>query len=117
SIKPRARELVGIDLSPEMVALAAARNIYDRLEVAELTGWLNAGTTSFDLAMSCDCLIYFGDLNEIIGAAARRIKPGSFIVFSLERGTQYPIRLTDTGRYAHHPDHLRDVASRAGLSV
>ena len=42
-IKPRAAELVGVDLSPEMIELARARNIYDRLEVAEITAWLDQG--------------------------------------------------------------------------
>ena len=39
-IKPRAADLTGVDLSPEMIELARARNIYDRLEVAEITAWL-----------------------------------------------------------------------------
>ncbi len=38
--KPRASRLVGVDISPEMIELARARNLYDRLEVAEITDWL-----------------------------------------------------------------------------
>src|SRR5262249_7656290 len=36
-LKPLASLMVGVDLSPEMIALASARNIYDRLEVSEIT--------------------------------------------------------------------------------
>ena len=35
----------------------------------------------------------------------------------MERGERFPFQLTDTGRYAHHPDHVREAAAAAGLSV
>jgi predicted TPR repeat methyltransferase len=117
SMRPRAAEMVGIDLSPEMIALARARGIYDRLEIAEITDWLGQGQTLFDLIISCDCLIYFGDLGRIVRAAASRLKPGGFFAMSMERGDRHPFHLTDTGRYTHHPDHVREVAAQAGLAV
>ena len=113
----RAAELVGVDLSAEMIELAQARKIYDRLEVAEITGWLEQGRDVFDLIVSTDCLIYFGDLNRIVNAAAKRVKKGGLFTFSLERGARYPFHLTDTGRYTHSADHVRDVATNAGLTV
>ena len=116
-IRPRAGELTGIDLSPDMIALAEARKIYDRLEVAEITSWLNDGAAPFDLIISCDCHIYFGDLGELVTAAARRLKPGGYFALSMERGNRPPFHLTDTGRYTHHPDHVRDAAAKAGLRV
>jgi len=36
---------------------------------------------------------------------------------SMERGVRYPFGLTDTGRYQHHPDHVRDAAAEARLTV
>jgi predicted TPR repeat methyltransferase len=117
SVKPWASELTGVDLSPEMIELARARGIYDGLEVAEITQWLDQGQRLFDLIISCDCLIYFGDLGQIVHSAARRLKPGGLFAMSMERGDRHPFHLTDTGRYTHHPDHVRDVAAKAGLAV
>ena len=116
-LKKRARHLTGVDLSPEMIELARARNIYDRLEVAEIVSWLNASNAPADLIVSLDCLIYFGDLREIAAAAARRLVPGGVYAFSNEAGERYPYHLTDTGRYTHHPDHAREAAAAAGLTV
>ena len=116
-IKPRAAELTGIDLSAEMLELARARTIYDRLEQSEITQWLDQGDSLFDLIMSCDCLIYFGDLGPITKAAARRLVPGGIFAMSMEKGDKPPFFLTDTGRYTHHPDHVRQVAASAGLTV
>ncbi len=115
--KWRAADLTGVDLSPEMIELARARNIYDRLEVSEITAWLDGGTTPFDLIVCSDCLIYFGDLSRIVKSAARRLKPGRPFAFSMEQGNRFPFHLTDTGRYTHHPDHVRDAAAQAGLEV
>jgi predicted TPR repeat methyltransferase len=117
SVTKLATELVGVDMSPEMIELARARNIYDRLEVAEITQWLGRDDTLFDLIISCDCLIYFGDLGPVACAAAGRLKPGAFLAMSMERGDRYPFHLTDTGRYTHHPDHIHDVAAKSGLTV
>jgi predicted TPR repeat methyltransferase len=117
TLRPWARELIGVDLSPEMLDLAGKRNIYDRLEVGEITQWLKQGTEPFDLIASCDVIIYFGDVHELVAAARDRLKPGGLFAFSVERGQAYPFRITDTGRYEHHPDHISEAAAAAGLSV
>ena len=116
-LKPFAARLTGIDLSPEMLALANARGLYDRLEVCEITEWLERSDEHFDIVAAIDCLIYFGDLKRIIGAAAKRLNPGGVVAISMERGERYPFSLTDTGRYQHHPDHVRDAAAEANLTV
>ena len=116
-LKPFAGSLTGIDLSPEMLALAKTRGLYDRLEVAEITDWLERSAERFDIVAACDCLIYFGDLHRIAGAAAKRLNPGGLFAMSMERGDRYPFTLTDTGRYQHHPDHVREVAGEARLTV
>ncbi|HEX2759434.1 MAG TPA: hypothetical protein VHM27_02925, partial [Rhizomicrobium sp.] len=56
-------------------------------------------------------------LSGIFGAVARRLKPGGVFAMSTELGARAPFHLTDTGRYNHHPDHVREVAEKAGLTV
>ena len=117
AFKACAEHLTGIDLSNEMIELARKRQIYDQLELAEITDWLDRGDTPFDLIVSCDCLIYFGDLTDIMRAASRRLKSDGVFAFSLERGARAPFHLTDTGRYNHHPDHVRAAAATCGMEV
>lgn len=116
-LRERAARLTGIDLSPEMIEVARGRGIYDRLEVAEIITWLNHTQNQLDLITACDCLVYFGDLQPVAAGAARQLKPGGRFAFTVERGEKYPFHLTDTGRYTHHPEHVREVASQAGLTV
>jgi predicted TPR repeat methyltransferase len=115
--KPRASRLIGVDISPEMIELARARNLYDRLDVAEITAWLDSSAERFELVVCCDCLIYFGDLRQVVLPVAERLCPKGVLAFTLERGDRYPHRLSDSGRYTHHPDHVREVAAQAKLSV
>jgi predicted TPR repeat methyltransferase len=116
-LKPWAANLLGVDLSPEMIELARKREIYDRLEVAEITSWLSESKETFDLIVSCDVMIYFGDLHQVIAGAAKRLRPGGVFALSMERGESAPYHLTDTGRYAHHPEHVHEAVAAAGLSV
>src|SRR5262249_19419134 len=86
SFKPRAATLIGVDLSPEMVELARARNLYDRLEVAEVTEWLARAQQQrlkFDLILACDCFIYFGDLGQVAVPASKLLRPGGVFAFTV----------------------------------
>ena len=80
--------------------------------------WLEKGKEPFDLIFSSDCIIYFGDISRI---AWPLLPTGSsraaVFAFSMELGKTYPFQLTDTGRYTHHPDHVREAAAKAGLAV
>ena len=123
-IRPRARSLTGIDLSPDMVERARTRMvegrcIYDRLDTAEITAWLASEPepSTFDVIAICDTLIYFGDLRQVLPSAARHLAPGGIIGFTVEQGKDFPFRLTDSGRFAHHRDHLLEVVREAGLDV
>jgi predicted TPR repeat methyltransferase len=116
-LRPRADELTGVDLSPEMIAVASSRNTYDRLEVAEATEWLDSGGESFDLIVACEVLVYFGDLRGVTRSVSRRLNDGGVFVFTVERDDQPGYHLTDTGRYMHDTSHIADVAKTAGLTI
>ncbi len=114
-LKERAARLVGIDLSPEMIAFARERGIYDRLEVAEITAWLDQTQAQFHLIVACDCLVYLGDLQRVVEMTAKLLKPGGCFAFTVERGQRYPFHLTDSGRFTHHPNHIREIAANSRL--
>jgi len=117
-LRPRAKRLVGIDLSPEMVERAQATGFYDTLEVAEITEWLaRPDGASFDLITACDTLIYFGDLLQVLRPMAARLRPGGTFAFTVEQTDEPAFRLTDSGRYVHSESHIRSAADAAGLRV
>jgi predicted TPR repeat methyltransferase len=98
-----------------MLAKAAARGGYDQLEEAELTAWLDAHPASADLIVSSDTLCYFGVLDGVAGAAARALRAGGTLIFTVEQSVDQPFRLNPHGRYSHSESYVREVLAGAGL--
>ncbi len=119
-LKPWARRLVGCDLSGGMLERASRRGVYDELHKAELTAFLRERPSAFDLIVSADTLIYFGELRGVAESAQAALRVGGTLVFTLEAlaaGEAGPFKLRDSGRYAHEGAHARAVFEAAGLRV
>jgi predicted TPR repeat methyltransferase len=117
-LKPFAGRLTGVDLSARMLAKARQRGLYDLLEQVELTAYLRVRTADYDLIVSADTLVYFGELDEVIGAAAAALSVGGLLCFTLEAlgaDESGDYRLRPHGRYAHARAYLEAVLGRAGL--
>jgi predicted TPR repeat methyltransferase len=118
-LRPRAKRLVGIDLSSGMLARARARKTYDELIEAELATWLARQRPVYDLIVSADTLCYFGTLEPVLSGAATALRPGGRLVFTVERAddgaTAY--QLTSSGRYSHTESYVRDALAGAIFTV
>lgn len=120
-LRPYARELVGVDLSAEMLARAGGRGLYDRLVQQELTTHLRGCADAFDLIASADTLVYFGALAAVLEAAARALRPGGHLVFTLERtepdAAPDGYSLNASGRYSHTLPYVESALRSAGLTL
>lgn len=120
-IREHCVKLTGIDLSPGMLKRAAALECYDFLVEGELIACLNdAPRDCFDLAVCVDTLCYFGALDTFLAELAGALKPGGVLVATVERiegDDSPPFRMDESGRYAHHREHLDSAAAAAGLTV
>jgi predicted TPR repeat methyltransferase len=118
-LRPRAARLVGVDLSPGMLAKARVVKQYDELVEAELTAWLARQSQVYDLIVSADTLCYFGSLDEALAAAAHALRPGGRVVFTVESAgdavTKY--HLDATGRFQHAPSYIRQVLADSSLDA
>jgi predicted TPR repeat methyltransferase len=111
-----ARNLVGVDLSPGMLARARQRKLYDRLVLGEITEELRKKRNAYDLIVSADVFIYVGALEAVFGAATRALRPGGLFAFSIEaeEGSDGFV-LRTSGRYAHSMAYMRRLAEATGL--
>jgi predicted TPR repeat methyltransferase len=121
-LRPYARALVGVDLSPGMLRKAARRGVYDRLEAAELSAFLGSAPEAFDVVASSDTLVYFGDLREVFGAAETSLRRGGWLFFTLEHAggeDEVPegFRIHPHGRYSHTERYVRAALAEAGFEV
>jgi predicted TPR repeat methyltransferase len=117
-LRPCCRRLVGVDISPEMLKIAESRQVYDSLAEAEINRWLDqTPVEQYDLITLCDTLIYFGNLEPVLKRSLPHLKPSGLLAFTLEKGEISPFRLSDSGRFQHHKNHVRDTAKSVGLEV
>lgn len=118
ALRPLAATLVGVDLSPAMVAKARERRIYDGLHEAELVEFLNRHPDCYDLVVAADVMVYLGDLSPVLAAARSALKEGGVLAFTLERcGDCESYMLGAKHRYAHAPAYVREQAEFAGFAV
>ncbi len=67
-LRPLARRLLGVDLSPRMLDRAHGQALYTQLVEADLECYLQGQPAGFDMIASADTLNYFGCLDKICAA-------------------------------------------------
>ncbi|MFN0186598.1 MAG: tetratricopeptide repeat protein [Aquabacterium sp.] len=117
SLRPLARQLVGVDLSAGMLAQAARRGLYDELLQDDLVAVLTTRPAAWDLAVAVDVLIYVGAVDPVFGALGQALRPGGHFVFTAEAHEGDGMALGPTRRYAHGRHLLQDRAAAHGLAV
>ena len=119
-VKPWSRTLVGCDLSAAMLERAAPRRAYDQLLKAELRQFLAERPAAFDVLVSADTLIYFGELAPVFAAAHAALRPGGTLVFTLESlpdTSPDDYQLTESGRFAHTRAGIAARLAAAGFAA
>jgi predicted TPR repeat methyltransferase len=108
--------LIGVDLSPAMLAKAGARAVYDQLITGDLTAVMHGYERSFDLLLAADVFIYIGDLSGTFAAAARALRPGGLFAFSVERHDGDSFLLNSRVRFEHSLAYIRTLAGTNALT-
>eukprot|EP00939_MAST-03C_sp_MAST-3C-sp1_P001409 g1409.t1 len=116
--------LDGVDLSASMLSKARERDcVYDDLHVGDIVEFLrrkDRGT--YNLVVSCDVFVYFGDLVPVFEAANDAMSKGGIFAFSTESlptkidaGGDCGYRLNVTKRFRHRSSYVETTAERAGF--
>jgi predicted TPR repeat methyltransferase len=120
AFRQHADQLIGVDLSPAMIAQAAAKSVYDRLAVGDIEAFLvdeAAGPAKYHLVLAADVFLYLNDLVPIVAAIASVLAPAGVVAFTVERNPGNGVKLLPTLRYAHAEAYLRQTLEAAGLAV
>uniref|UniRef100_A0A7S3KWB0 Methyltransferase type 12 domain-containing protein n=1 Tax=Amphora coffeiformis TaxID=265554 RepID=A0A7S3KWB0_9STRA len=111
--------LIGVDLSPEMIAKAKERQCYDVLQVGDVTTFLTSQPKEalpFDLIFACDVFVYLGDLSRIFASVHNTLSKNGIFAFSTELledkhdGTDDYI-LHPCARFAHSRNYIERLAN------
>ena len=116
-------EMVGLDLSENMVEIAHEKDLYETLYVAEAADFLEDNEDGpFDIVTATDVLPYVGFLEELFFGVADNLEKGGLFFFSSETlpGTMLNGRDFMVGphqRFAHAEAYVRKVLASAGFEV
>jgi predicted TPR repeat methyltransferase len=119
-------EIVGVDLSARMLAIAERKGLYASTARAEIVAFLaGEAEASADLVLAADVLVYLGDLGPLFVEVARVLEAGGLFGFTAQTfagppqagQAAPPYRLGDDLRYAHSAVGIDAWAARAGLRV
>ncbi|ACE99429.1 Methyltransferase type 11 [Rhodopseudomonas palustris TIE-1] len=115
---PIVSEIIGFDLSPQMIERSRATGVYARLAVTDLVqGLANEPPASAELILAADVLIYIQDVAPLLREAARVLPPGGLLAVTAETHAGDGVVLTAGLRFAQAESYLRAELERAGLVV
>ena len=101
---------VGVDLSQEMLQKAREKNVYHKLEQADIVDYLHQHKGEFQTVMAADVFCYFGDLSKIINELT-----AEKVIFSVETDLQTEeYKVQANGRYKHNPLYVENLLKQAG---
>jgi predicted TPR repeat methyltransferase len=106
-----AQHLVGVDLSPEMIAKARDREVYDKLMVGDVVTALTLN--QYDFIVACDVFCYIGELSAVFANVKRALREDGIFSFSTEHlrdDATRPFALHECARFAHQERYIRQLA-------
>jgi predicted TPR repeat methyltransferase len=118
AVRARTEHLIGVDVSPQMLAKAGATGAYDVTAEQDLYDFLSAGDSRHDLIIAADVLVYIGALEELLAAIRRRAAAGALLWMSVELNNgpeDYRVGVED--RYLHSRGYVLRVAASTGWTV
>ena len=116
-----AKNMVGVDLSPEMVDKARERGCYEDLVVGDVEIILNEERL-YDLIFACDVFVYIGDLESIFASTRRSLNTGGLFAFSTEflvenESEEKGFMLHRSARFAHKRSYIVTLAAKYAFNI
>ncbi len=111
------RRIIGVDLSPAMLAQARGTGLYDELHCDDAMTFLDTTKERFDAVVLADVLPYFGDLEPLLRAVTRCLAAGGHVLASFEVAGEPGYHLAPTGRFQHHAEEVVRAAMSSGLAT
>lgn len=111
--------LHGVDLSANMLEVAASKKLYDKLENCDLVEYLQTNKASFDLIAAADVFTYFGDVEELFSSLNDSLNPRGILIFSVSQNTinKDDYFLHPSARFLHTDSYIKRLLKKQGFFI
>jgi predicted TPR repeat methyltransferase len=117
TLRPYARTLVGVDLSPDMLFKAEEIGLYDSLYKKDLNQYLGEILNHYDTVVAAAVLIHFFNLDKIFFLVRDSLKVNGRFIFSIFEETQKNRDLNSFLMYSHSDDYITALADRLNFKI
>jgi len=117
AVSSMATRLDGVDLSPQMIAKARQRAIYNELAVGDLYPFLEEKTGCYDVIVAAGVFEHIGDPHHIFQAAFGALRDSGLFVFTAEDNPTQMLGVNSSGYYMHGRTYLTEQAAQCGFAV
>ena len=112
------RQLVGVDVSKNMLVEAEKKELYDELVHCDIVEYLRGTPQTWGLVIVCDVLLYLGDLAPLFEELQQRTESGAQLLISVDVGDLAEgFALQPSGRYCHSRSYVEELCRDHGLNV
>jgi predicted TPR repeat methyltransferase len=109
AFRPYTKEMIGIDLSDNMLAVARDKQIYDMVQNSDIHDALQQ-YHHLDLIIAGDVFGYVGDLEQTFFLLTQALKETGIFVFTTEKTYEADFQLQNNARFAHHKSYIERLA-------
>ena len=117
AVSAMATRLDGVDLSPQMIAKAGQRTIYNELAVGDLYPFLEKKANCYDVIVAAGVFEHIGDPRRIFRAAFGALRGSGLFVFTAEDNPTRELSVNSSGYYMHGRTYLTERAVQCGFTV
>ena len=104
AVKNDKNHLIGVDISSNMLAKAADKNIYSELIKADILYFLSI-RNDFDWIIAADVIGYLGDPEQLFNLCSNKN-----IIFTIEASDDTSTyQIQSNGRFKHNPDYIEKL--------
>lgn len=116
-LKPLVNEIIGIDVSKNMISKANKTGLYNELFHSDIHDFVKNYPFDFDLIVASDVFIYVGELDGLFCELRKHAPSGMYCIFSTEKHYGNGFVLKRSGRFAHSEKYIRSICSKFNIEI
>lgn len=112
--------LVGVDISSNMIEETRKKEIYTELYVNDIHEFLLKSVQDFDLIIAADVFIYIKDLQTVFSRVKEHLETDAYFIFTIELSSEINsanYELGKSGRYTHTMKYVESLCKDNGFEL